>query len=306
MSLRSNRYRMDFRIKVLDADDSTRHVTMLLVPDPERYEWREENGHRYLFDKLDLVAIPEDVLADSVKQLKDTPMYYQPHLLGDANTYLQARRSEIEKMLAGEDEPATFQDKSEEFLRSLDVDELGFVILSLDIVDSTKLARATEPRTYARIIAVLLRELSAAVPNFRGHVLKYTGDGLIAYFPEPGFITKNDLAIDCAITLRRLVYEVINPALEARGLPSIDVRIGMDAGEAYVEIIGSPETKQHMDIIGALVSMAAKIEKAAPTGGICLGGTMERNMHTSWRLRCEPVELDDDWPFKGHKVYRVK
>ena len=81
---------------------------------------------------------------------------------------------------------------------------------------------------------------------------------------------------------------------------------GDDERGPLVEIIGSPETKQHMDIIGALVSMAAKIEKAAPVGGIYLGGTMERNMYTTWRQRCEPVEFDEDWPFKGHKVYRLR
>ena len=32
--------------------------------------------------------------------------------------------------------------------------------------------------------------MSEIIPKFHGHVLKYTGDGLIGYFPEPSFITK--------------------------------------------------------------------------------------------------------------------
>jgi len=52
----------------------------------------------------------------------------------------------------------------------------------------------------ARVIPIALFEFSLAIPAFHGHVLKYTGDGLIAYFAEPSFLTKNDLALDCALT----------------------------------------------------------------------------------------------------------
>ena len=214
-------------------------------------------------------------------------------------------------MLEGFEHPPTFEDKSEEFLQSLAVDKLEFVIISLDIVGSTKLATDTDPKTYARLIATILYELSEIIPNFHGDVLKYTGDGLIAYFPEPSFITKNDLAIDCALVSHKLVYKALNPILKEQGYPTIDIRIGLAAGEAYVLTIGSPATKQHKDIIGPVVSLAAKIQALASIGEIYLGDTVERNLHTTWRQITEPVELNNSWQYKDlegnvYKVHRVK
>jgi class 3 adenylate cyclase len=163
------------------------------------------------------------------------------------------------------------------------------------------------PEIYKTVISTTLYELSEIVPKFHGHVLKYTGDGLIAYFPEPSFILKNDLAIVCALTLRILVYEALNPILIKRGFPSIGIRIGLDAGEAYVVTIGSPETKQHKDIIGVVVNLASKIQSKASPGEIYLGDTVLRHLHTMWRQICEPVDLDKKWEYRDLRgvIYKI-
>jgi class 3 adenylate cyclase len=153
--------------------------------------------------------------------------------------------------------------------------------------------------------------MSEIIPEFHGHVLKYTGDGLIAYFPEPSFITKNDLAIDCALTVKRLVYDGLNPILESEGYPRLDIRIGLDSGEAVIITVGSQKTKRHKDIIGTVVSIAAKIQSLGRPGDILLGDVTERNLHTMWREICEEVELGEGWPYKTkdgkpYKVHRVK
>lgn len=301
------RFRMDFIQRFISVDEESGTMTVALEPDPRRYEWKEVDGKRYLYDKFDNTSIAEDDYRDFIRQAIGLPLYSQPQMLGDAEEYIKSRKPLITCMLQGFDRPPTFQDKSEQFLESLEVDNLAFVIISLDIVGSTKLATSTDPKTYARLISTVLHELSEVIPKFYGHVLKYTGDGLIAYFPEPSFIRKNDHALDCALTLRGLIYKALNPILEQQGFPSIDVRIGIDAGEAYVETIGSPETKQHKDIIGAVVSLASKIQSRAKPGEIYLGNTVERNLYTPWRQICEPVELGIDWTYKesGGSIYRV-
>lgn len=311
MSDKRYSFRMDFVQEIVSLDKESRTLTVILKPDPRRYEWKEMEGKRYLYDKFDDVYIPEQVYFESLKQIVGKPIYFQPPRIDDAEAYIKSRWPLIANMLEGFEHPPAFEDKSEEFLQSLAVDKLAFVIISLDIVGSTKLATATGPKTYARLISTVLYELSEVIPKFHGHVLKYTGDGLIAYFPEPSFITKNDLAIDCALTLRGLVYKALNPILEERGFPTIGIRIGLDAGEAYVETIGSPETKQHKDIIGAVVSLAAKIQSRAKPGEIYLGDKTERHLHTMWRQICEPVDLGKDWDYRDldgniYKVHRVR
>ena len=133
---------------------------------------------------------------------------------------------------------------------------------------------------------------------------------MIAYFPSPSFITKNDLAIDCALTIKQLVYKGLNQVFSDEGYPCIDIRIGLDSGEAYALTIGSPETKRQKDIIGAVVSLATKIQGLGNPGDILLGDVTLRNLHTDWRERCEEIGPGENWTYKvegePYKVYKVK
>lgn len=292
-------FRFDIEAEILDFDEKSGAMTLIFRPNPRRYEWIERGGERLLHDKLDHRYFPAHVLRQLWARLEDMPVGYQPPMLDDVAEYRETRIPLIVDTLQGHQPPPTFEDKSEQFLRSLAGDELAFVILSLDIVGSTKLSLDTDGETYVRLVSTTLYELSEIVPKYHGYVLKYTGDGFIAYFPEPSFATKNDLAMDCAATLRWFVYKGLNPVFEEYGLPTLGVRIGLDAGHAYVVVIGSPETKQHTDIIGAVVSLACKIQAQARPGAIYLGDEVWRTLHTSWRLLCEPVDLREDWNYRN-------
>ena len=180
------------------------------------------------------------------EQLNGLPLYFQPQKIKNAGEYVAQRITKIREKFSGNFPPPKFEDKSDDFLKSLAEDELNFVILSFDIANSTKLITTLNPEVYNRLISIVLYELSKVIPLFHGHVLKYTGDGLIAYFPAPSFITKNDLAIDCALTMIKLVFEGLNPVIKEIGYDAINIRIGLDSGAAFVTTIGSPDTKHHL------------------------------------------------------------
>jgi len=121
----------------------------------------------------------------------------------------------------------------------------------------------------------------------------------------------NDLAIDCALTLNGLIYKVLNPLFYESKYPHIDVRIGIDSGEAYVQIIGNPSAKQHKDIIGQVVSLAAKIQSKANPGEIFLGEVAVRHLHIYWREKCIEVKDLIDWHYKDtngqlYKIYKME
>lgn len=293
------RLRMDLVLKDVEFDDANRTMRAALVPDPRRYEHKEMDGTDGWYDLFDHTFIPDDVLADMARRMPGTPMYYQPQEISDAEEYVRSRRGAINLALDGNAPEPTFEDKSEAFLQSLARNKLGFVILSIDVVGSTKLSQAVSDENYARIIAAAVSELSLVVPQFHGQVLNYTGDGFIAYFAEPSFTTKNDLAIDCALTLRLMLYRAINPALEARGLPKLGIRIGLDSGDAVVVTLGDPRTKQHKDIIGAVVNLAAKIQARAAPGTILVGETVDQNLHVAWREQLQEFDPGREWPYKN-------
>lgn len=304
-------FRIDLVMKVIAVDEEKNEFEVVLEPHPRRYEWKEQDGKRWLYDKLDNLLFPEDVFFKQLgKYLQGMPVGYQRQQIDSTEDYVNSRLSYIHGMLTGSDAPTELVDKSEDFLNSLATNKLEFAILSLDIVGSTRLSTVMPPEEYGRLIRTILFESSTVVPKFHGHVLKYTGDGLVAYFPAPSFIRMNDLAMDCALAMHLLVYKGINPILKDEGYQPVDIRIGIDSGEAHILTIGSPETKRHRDIIGSVVSLAAKIQSVAGVGGIALGHTTLRNLHTMWREICEEVELETEWPYKDqegnpYRVHRV-
>ncbi len=302
------RRRLDFVVKPIVIDGSKGIIGLKFLPNPKRYDYFDgKDGEKFLYDKLDDVYIPIEALKELEKELGTLPIYHQPQQIKNADEYVSGRIPEIQKMLKIKKIKPTFGDKSEEFLESLKEDELGFAIMSLDLVGSTKLSQKLK-KDFAKLIEVFTYEMSSVIPKFHGHVLKYLGDGLIAYFPEPSFITKCDLALDCALTLRKLTYDGLNPEFVKFGLEKVDIRIGLEAGEASILVLGNPETKQHKDLIGEVINIATKIQSKAKVGGVFIGETMVRNLHTDWRSHCEEVTMNGSWPYQDengnpYKIY---
>ena len=307
MDRRFDSHRFYYLEEVVSVDKESGTVTVSIYPDPRRYEWIDRSDGRYLFDRLDNALFPEDLVFEMLQEATNLPILGQQQTIGNATAYWKDRKKHIRHELTNREIPQELSDKSDSFLHSLEVHSLNFVIISIDIVDSTVLSTRLGQQDYAFLVSLVLYELSDVVPKFHGHVLNYTGDGLIAYFAEPSFINKNDLAIDCALTMDGLIKYAINPFFEENNYPAIQTRIGLDAGEAFIQNMGSPSTKQHKDVIGTVVSFAAKIQSMANPGTIAFGAAVERNLYVNWRNMSIPLETNENWQYKDNegKPYRL-
>jgi len=138
-------FRFDMTFEIVSIDEETGRVDFEMRPNPDRYEWVERNGERMLYDKFDRMYFGRDVLRQMAEQLRDLPITYEKQRIDDARAYITSRRGHIETMLDGHGPDDGLADKSEEFLDALAGDELAFVILSIDVVGSTKLATTSIP-----------------------------------------------------------------------------------------------------------------------------------------------------------------
>lgn len=292
--------RFDFKIQILGTNKATGMVEFALCLDPDRYRKVVlDDGTAAWYDRFDDLYIADSALAQLAEHTNGLPLGFQPQRAGPLVDYLEACRVRVQSAL-DRDRPssAEYADASEDWLRSRAEDKLGFAVLSVDLVDSTTLAQKLDIGDYTRLQIILQDELSELVPLFGGHVLKYTGDGLLAYFPEPSFIIQTDLACECALYMRAVINQAISPALKNAGLPAVQIRIGLDAGEAAVVVLGSPRTKRHADLIGDVISLACKVQKHAEPGGIAIGSICWRSLHTSWREHCQRLQTPPDWPYR--------
>lgn len=294
--------RMDFKLKIVNYDEKTGKLEVILIPDPERYELQTIDDKKGYYDKFDNAFIPWDVLEKAILQLNGMPISYSPPKIEDANRYITERIPYVKEFFQTKVITYECRDLSEEYLKKLEKDKMRFVILSIDLKGSTKLSQELSGEIYSDIISLFLREMALIVNKFNGYVLKYVGDGLIAYFPEPNYIGMNDNALDCAVTMKKMILFGMNPILKENELPELSFRIGLDSGETIVKIIGAESIKIHKDLIGETVSLASKIEKLANANQILMGESTALALHTFWRKKIRRFNIPQEWNYKNRET----
>jgi adenylate cyclase len=126
-------------------------------------------------------------------------------------------------------------------------------ILAADVVGYSRLARADEDRTLARLRTLRSDLIDPTIAVHNGRVVKRTGDGALVEFRS---VVE---AVRCAIEVQNSMAE------RNAGLPPdqrIDFRIGIHLGDVVEESDG--------DLMGDGVNIAARLEGVAKPGAICL------------------------------------
>jgi adenylate cyclase len=145
-------------------------------------------------------------------------------------------------------------------------------ILVADVVGYSRLAGADEDRTLSRLRALRSDLIDPAVADHHGRIVKRTGDGLIAEFRS---VVE---AVRCAIARQNgLIERNVGVADDRR----IDFRIGIHLGDVVEETDG--------DLMGDGVNIAARLERIAKPGAICLSEDAYRQM--IGRLDMEVTDL---------------
>jgi TolB-like protein/class 3 adenylate cyclase len=126
-------------------------------------------------------------------------------------------------------------------------------ILVADVVGYSRLARADEERTLARLRGLRSDLIDPAIAAHRGRIVKRTGDGSLIEFRSVVDAAR------CAIEVQTgMVERNAGVAPERR----IEFRIGIHLGDVVEEADG--------DLMGDGVNIAARLEGIAKPGAICL------------------------------------
>jgi len=291
------RHRLDFRFELI-VDPKSGDKAVAVVLDPARYRVVEDPDEPMVIDELDHFAIPLREVQRMIDEAFSRTPTGQGQRLGSAREYIQRRREEIKARLADQTrQPHEFVDRSEEFLAQLPDGVHGFAVLSVDLVGSTTLSNTLDAVTNARVVGAVLEEIAAVAPYFHAHILKFTGDGVLAYIPPPSFLTANDNAIDGALTIRGLIRDAVNPTFAELGYPTLDVRIGIESGGAVAMTVGHPSSKRQRDLIGQTLNLACKIQASGKPGEIRIGQVAYQNMHTMWKRGCQRAPTPAGWTY---------
>jgi adenylate cyclase len=146
-------------------------------------------------------------------------------------------------------------------------------ILAADIVGYSRLMGADEAGTVARLKEYRRELIDPKNKQYRGRVVKTTGDGILIEFPSVVD------AVNCAIDVQRGMLERnIDIPPEKR----IEFRVGVNLGDVIVD---------GRDLYGDGVNIAARLEGLAEPGGICISQTVLN--HTRGKIAFDAEDLGE-------------
>jgi class 3 adenylate cyclase len=148
-------------------------------------------------------------------------------------------------------------------------------VLFTDIVSSTERAAAAGDETWKITLAAHEALVERHVASFRGTVVKFTGDGVLATFDGPA------RAIECARSIRDAVHDL-----------GLQIRTGLHTGE--IELVGD-------DIAGIGVHVAARIMALAAADEVLVSASVPplvlgSGLRFADRGRHVLKGVPDEWP----------
>jgi class 3 adenylate cyclase len=145
-------------------------------------------------------------------------------------------------------------------------------ILFCDMQGFTSFSEGMTPTGLVTVMNRYLTVLSEAVLRNDGIIDKYIGDAIMAFWGQPftGEDEQGRLACLAAIEMMAALpaFQAELPELMGvrRGIPKVNIRIGIATGEVVVGNIGSEHTRNYT-VIGDTVNIASRLEGASKQYG---------------------------------------
>jgi len=135
----------------------------------------------------------------------------------------------------------------------------------IDVVGSTDLTVTLGPERMKAALDQAFGELRGIIEREGGTVEKYIGDAIYALFGAP--LTHSD---DPERALRAAAGARAWAAARSAADDPFGVRIGLETGDAIVDLAAAADTKQQMSV-GAVVNTAARLQQRAEPGQVLVG-----------------------------------
>jgi len=141
----------------------------------------------------------------------------------------------------------------------LEGEEKSASILFVDIRDFTHLSETMQPTDVLSMLNTSFTKITELIEQHNGIVDKYIGDAVMALFGVP--IESDNHGSDALLAALEIVdsLSTINKSLREKGLPEINIGIGINSGTVVAGNIGS-ETRMNYTVIGDSVNLASRLQ----------------------------------------------
>jgi class 3 adenylate cyclase/predicted ATPase len=145
-------------------------------------------------------------------------------------------------------------------------------VMFADLVGSTALSTRLDPEEVGEVLRAYRDAVAAAVARFEGHVAKYMGDGVLAYF---GWPSAHEDEAERAVRAALAAVEAVG-RLGTPGGARLACRVGLATGLVVVgEPVGEGAAREEA-VVGETPNLAARLQGLAASGTVVLGEATRR------------------------------
>ena len=142
--------------------------------------------------------------------------------------------------------------------------------LFADLVGSTTLAEEEDPEVVQAVVGRAFDRMAEEIARYEGLLEKFMGDAVLAVFGVPRAHEDDaERAVRAAIEMQAVLSE-LNRGFASEGKPSLEMRIGIEAGEVLVDVERASGPRDRM-LTGDAVNTAARLQAAADPGKVVVG-----------------------------------
>jgi class 3 adenylate cyclase len=138
-------------------------------------------------------------------------------------------------------------------------------VLFCDLAGSTAISAGLDPEDWRATVAAYHRAAASAITRFGGHVAKYLGDGVMAFF---GYPEAHDNDAERAVRAGLAILDALAQLNESAVHPRLAARIGIDSGPV---VVGTGA-----DVFGDVPNIAARVQAAAEPDSVVVTAATHR------------------------------
>jgi class 3 adenylate cyclase/predicted ATPase len=142
-------------------------------------------------------------------------------------------------------------------------------VLFCDLVGSTEIAAQLDPEEWREVVSGYHHTAAEAITGYGGHVAKYLGDGVMAYFGWPQ-AHENDA--ERATRAGLAIVERVSKVKQDPTQPTISVRVGIDSGTVVIGDGAGRDT----EVFGETPNIAARVQSAAGPDSVLITAATHR------------------------------
>jgi class 3 adenylate cyclase len=228
----------------------------------ERYE------QAFCDNAIDLEVLPE---------LTDADLEQLGLLLGHRRK-LQKATAELRAGAPGA--PASLAEGAVASPPALEAERRQLTVLFRDLVGSTELSARLDPEDMREVIRAYQNAVAGEITRFEGHVAKFMGDGVLAYFGWPRAHEDGpEHAVRAALAITEVVSHLRSPAGEP-----LAARIGIATGLVVVGDLIGHGASQEQAVVGETPNLAARLQALGEPGQVVIAPATRRLLGSGFDL----------------------